>query len=147
MVTRPFLCTALALLVSLAPSARAGEQFCDRDTAHPIDQALAVAAERSAGVTADLLDAQSDAWGAWDKELNRVYGELIAVAGAERHEALRAAQRAWLAFDKAQEQWDATVYADQGSSTALNLGGASLERRRARVCDLIRDLESLEGSS
>ncbi|MBD9413527.1 DUF1311 domain-containing protein [Pseudomonas sp. PDM16] len=146
MVNRLYLYTALALLVSLAPAARAGEPFCGRETAHPIDQALALATARSAGVTADLLDAQSDAWSAWDKELNRVYRELIAVAGPERREALRAAQRAWLTFDQAQEQWNAAVYADQGSSTALNLGGASLDRRRARVCDLLLDLASLEDS-
>ena len=58
-------------------------------------------------------------------------------------DALRAAQRAWLAYDKAQAQWDATLYAAQGTSAALNQGGASLTRRRARVCDLQNDLEGL----
>ena len=61
-------------------------------------------------------------------------------------DALRAAQRAWLAFDTAQGQWDVAMHADQGSSAALNIGGAALERRRARVCKLTEDLDSLKDS-
>ena len=38
------------------------------------------------------------------------------------------------------------LFADQGSSAALNIGGAALERRRARVCKLSEDLDSLKDS-
>ena len=127
----------------LAPTAHAAEHFCGRSTPHPIDQALAKASERSGGVTVDMADAQSAAFTAWDKELNRVYTALQKAAGPERREALRNAQRAWLAYDKAQDLWVATLHADEGTSTALNVGGAALQRRRARVCDLMNDLEGL----
>ena len=127
----------------LAPTAHAAEHFCGRSTPHPIDQALAKASERSGGVTVDMADAQSAAFTAWDKELNRVYAALQKAAGPERREALRNAQRAWLAYDKAQDLWVATLHADEGTSTALNVGGAALQRRRARVCDLMNDLEGL----
>ena len=127
----------------LAPTAHAAEHFCGRSTPHPIDQALAKASERSGGVTVDMADAQSAAFTAWDKELNRVYAALQKAAGPERREALRNAQRAWLAYDKAQDLWVATLHADEGTSTALNVGGAALQRRRARVCDLLNDLEGL----
>ena len=127
----------------LAPTAHAAEHFCGRSTPHPIDQALAKASERSGGVTVDMADAQSAAFTAWDKELNRVYAALQKAAGPERREALRNAQRAWLAYDKAQGLWVATLHADEGTSTALNVGGAALQRRRARVCDLMNDLEGL----
>ncbi len=130
---------ALALAATLAHAAE--PHFCNRPAPHPIDAALAQASERSGGVTVDLANAQSAALIAWDKELNRVYAALLKKAPSP--DTLRAAQRAWLAYDKAQAQWDATLYADQGTSAALNQGGASLARRRARVCDLQNDLEGL----
>ena len=141
MKPRTGLLVACALL---APAAQAAEHFCGQTKPHPIDQALARAAGRSGGVTVDLADAQSAAWAAWDKELNRLYAQLQQKAGPERRDTLRAAQRAWLAYDQAQGHWDAAVHANQGTSAALNIGGAALERRRARVCDLQNALQSLE---
>src|SRR6478672_4134957 len=85
--------------VLLAPAAHAAENFCGESKPHPIDQTLARAAERSGGVTVDLSDAQSAAYAAWDKELNRVYAEALKAAGPARRDALRGAQRAWLAYD------------------------------------------------
>lgn len=141
MIARLFLCATLALSTSFA---YAEEHYCGRKVPHPIDLALAAAVERSGGVTVDLADAQSAAWVAWDKEVNRIYVALQKAAGIERREALRATQRAWLAYDKAQGQWDVTLHADDGTSTALNIGGLSLQRRRARVCDLQTDLDGLK---
>lgn len=140
------LLAALTLLAAGTHTAHAAEHFCGQTSAHPIDKAQAAAAERSGGVTVDLRDAQSAAYAAWDKELNRVYAQALKAAGPARRDALRAAQRAWLAFDTAQGRWDAMLHADQGTSAALNIAGAALERRRARVCDLSRDLQSLKDS-
>ena len=140
------LLAALTLLAAGTHTAHAAEHFCGQTSAHPIDKALAAAAERSGGVTVDLRDAQSAAYAAWDKELNRIYAHVLKAAGPGRRDTLRAAQRAWLAFDTAQGQWDSAVFADQGSSAALNIGGAALERRRARVCKLSEDLDSLKDS-
>ena len=140
---------ALALLaacVLLAPRAHAAGHFCGRATAHPIDKAHAAAAQRSGGVTVELSDAQSAAYTAWDKELNRLYAALLKATDPAQREALRAAQRAWLAFDKAQGHWVAVQHADEGTSATLNLGGAALERRRARVCELLNDLEGLQAT-
>ena len=134
--------TLACALALLACGAQAAGHFCNRAAPHPIDTALAQASERSGGVTVALADAQSAAWSAWDKELNRVYAALL--KKAPQPDALRAAQRAWLAYDKAQALWDAALHADQGTSAALNQGGASLQRRRARVCDLQNDLDGLE---
>ena len=110
------LLTTFTLLAAGTQAAQAAEHFCGQRTAHPIDKALGAASERSGGVTVDLIDAQN------------------------------AAQRAWLAFDTAQGQWDSAIFAEQGSSAALNIGGAALERRRARVCALTNDLDSLKDS-
>jgi uncharacterized protein YecT (DUF1311 family) len=133
-------------LACLPHSAAAAEHFCGQATAHAIDRALAQAAQRSGGITADLNDAQAAAYTAWDQELNRLYAQVLKAGGPARRDALRSAQRAWLAFDAAQARWDQAVHADQGSSTALNLGAAALARRRARACDLSQDLQSLKDS-
>ena len=140
------LLAALTLLAAGTHTAHAAEHFCGQTSAHPIDKTLAAAAERSGGVTVDLRDAQSAAYAAWDKELNRIYAQVLKAAGPGRRDTLRAAQRAWLAFDTAQGQWDSAMFAEQGSSAALNIGGAALERRRARVCKLSEDLDSLKDS-
>lgn len=140
------LLSALTLLAAGTQAAHAAEHFCGQPTAHPIDKALGAASARSGGVTVDLHDAQSAAYAAWDKELNRLYAQVLKAAGPARRDALRTAQRAWLAFDTAQGQWDAAMHADQGSSAALNIGGAALERRRARVCTLSGDLDNLKDS-
>ena len=143
---KPFALTALTLC--FAASTHAAEpHFCGRSTPHPIDQALAVASQRSGGVTVDIAEAQSAAFAAWDKELNRVYAALLKAAGPERRDALRSAQRAWLAYDKAQLRWDWALHADEGTSAPLNVEGAALTRLRQRVCELSTDLEDLQGES
>lgn len=131
------------LLALLCTPALAEENFCGRATPHPIDRELSEAAIRSGGVTVDLRDAQSTAYAAWDKELNRVYAQLLQAATPSGRETLRKAQRAWLAFDQAQAGWDASRHSDEGTSAALNMAGAALQRRRARVCDLESDLQHL----
>lgn len=141
-MARLSLCAALAAL--LACGAQAGENFCGRSAPHPIDQAFDASMQRSGGVTADMRDAQSSAYAAWDKELNRVYAELLKAAGAKRREALRTAQRAWLAFDEAQAKWGWALHGDEGTAAPLNVAGAALERRRSRVCDLEQDLQGLK---
>lgn len=131
------------LLALLCTPALAEENFCGRATPHPIDRELSEASLRSGGVTVDLRDAQSTAYAAWDKELNRVYAELLQAMAPSGRETLRKAQRAWLAFDQAQAGWDAARHSDEGTSAALNIAGAALQRRRARVCDLEGDLQYL----
>jgi uncharacterized protein YecT (DUF1311 family) len=135
-------CLWLVLLLS-SHAAQAEEHFCGRAQAHPIDRYAAAAAARSGGVTVDLRNAQSTAYTAWDKELNRVYAELLQIAEPADRELLRTAQRAWLAFDQAQARWDSSAarHGDEGTSAALNIAGAALQRRRARVCDLESELQ------
>lgn len=119
---------------------------CDFPVPHAIDLAYAAAVERSGGVTAALRDAQGEAWEGWDAELNRLYAELRQATPAPAHDILRNAQRAWLAFDTAQTQWDIALRADAGSAAALDIADAALARRRARVCELDDDLQRLRVS-
>ena len=85
------LLTTFTLLAAGTQAAQAAEHFCGQRTAHPIDKALGAASERSGGVTVDLIDAQNAAYAAWDKELNRIYAQVLKAAGPGRRDTLRAA--------------------------------------------------------
>lgn len=143
---RLLLPAALVPGLVLAAGTAVAENFCGRASPHPVDLAFDAAVARSGGRTVDLVDAQSAAFEGWDRELQRVYNTLLRELAPEARTTLRAAQRAWLAFDTAQAQWDASLHADQGSSTALNVGASALQRRRARACALDSDLEDLRAA-
>lgn len=146
MPASPTAATALLLaLLCAAVPAPAQENFCARATPHPIDSELAAASRRSGGVTVDLRNAQAAAYVAWDQELNQVYAALLQAAAPGDRESLRRTQRAWLAFDQAQAGWDSSGsrHGNEGTSAALNIAGAALQRRRARVCELENALQGL----
>jgi uncharacterized protein YecT (DUF1311 family) len=119
---------------------------CGYTENHAIERTFAAAVERSGGVTVELRDAQSAAFHAWQLELDRLYRELMArMKRDEDRAALRKAQRAWLAFDEAETQWDwsAAMHGEEGTAGPLNVAGASLVRLQQRVCDLQGALEWL----
>jgi uncharacterized protein YecT (DUF1311 family) len=51
-----------------------------------------------ANTTADMIQCNSVAYTAWDKQLNRTYAELLSSMSATEKQALRASQRSWLSF-------------------------------------------------
>ena len=133
---------SFGLGLAVIAGAQESAHFCGGKEAHPIDLALAAAMQRSGGVTVALRDAQDQAYQAWDRELNRRYAELLqAIAPADR-DTLRAAQRAWLAYDQAQGGWDwsPAMHGEEGTSGPLNVAAGGLARRRERVCRLQSDL-------
>jgi uncharacterized protein YecT (DUF1311 family) len=132
------------LLGALPAFAQAGDpNWCNLPQPHPLDAAFARAIERSGGVTADMRDAQSEAYIGWDAELNRLYRVLTRqVDGDMRGAALRRAQRAWLAWDAAEAESDSAFVADEGSSGPLGVADQAIARRRARACTLHDLLET-----
>ena len=134
--TNLLLAAALSLAAPLA-SAAGSLHWCGGAQAHPVDAAFARAIERSGGVTVDMRDAQGVAYEGWDAELNRLYrGAMQRFAGDGRADALRAAQRAWLAWDRAEARSDQMQHADAGTSGPLAIADLAIERRRARACTL-----------
>lgn len=130
---------SLFLLAAAGSAASAGEHPCAYVAGHAIKATFARAAERSGGVTVDLRDAQSAAYAAWDTELNRLYRTLLdGMPEAADRDALRKAQRAWLAFHEAESEWltSNAMHGQEGTSGPLNIAGAGLTRLQQRVCDL-----------
>jgi uncharacterized protein YecT (DUF1311 family) len=122
---------------------------CDYVEKHAIEAAFAADIERSGGVTVDMRDAQGRAHEAWDAELNRLYRALLDRLKRETdRNALRTAQRAWLAFDRAEAQWhwSDAMHAQEGTAGPLNVVAASLDRLKRRVCDLRDALAWLDDS-
>ena len=125
------------LLLLLAGAGRAEGHWCGLPRAHPVDAAYAQAMARSGGVTVDMHDAQAAAHAGWDAELNRLYRNAVRSLGKDvRATALRDAQRAWLAWDKAETRSDLARQADGGSIGPVIVSGLAMQRRRERACTL-----------
>ncbi|MEZ5466294.1 MAG: lysozyme inhibitor LprI family protein [Lysobacterales bacterium] len=91
----------VASLLALAPAwATANDAFPDQ---HPIEAELTRCMETPEGMsTQGMRHCIDQSQAAWDKELNRLWRELMAELGPEAKEKLRASQRQWLAFRDAE---------------------------------------------
>lgn len=142
----PIRTLALATLASILafPAAAHSPHFCGGATPHPNDAQLDRAADASGGTTYDMREAQSAAYEAWDRELNRIYKLLLEGLDEDAGSTLREAQRAWIAWDKAEGAWSGqpAVYGD-GTAALLMIGGDAVSRRRERVCALQGYLEGV----
>jgi uncharacterized protein YecT (DUF1311 family) len=111
---------------------------------HPVEIATTACLEQPANASTHgqvqcLNAAEQD----WDRALNRVWGDLLDLAPAEAHAAMRKAQRSWLAFRDAEfAAIDSTYGAMDGTMYRLFAASA-----RARiVADRVRQLESLRSA-
>jgi uncharacterized protein YecT (DUF1311 family) len=82
--------STLVLLCASAVLAMAQEP-----TQHPIDKALDACIDRN-GSTAGMVECTDKAYAAWDKELNKNYGELMRTVKPKQKEALRLSQLEWI---------------------------------------------------
>ena len=127
----------VVLSAVLAFPAHAADHWCGQPREHPLDAVYARALEQSGGVTVAMHDAQTMAFDAWDAELNRLYRGAVRQFGRDaRADTLRAAQRAWLAWDAAETRSDLAQQADGGSIGPVTVSNLAMQRRRARACTL-----------
>ncbi len=132
---RPAFC--LLLLICWAALGRgAADPVASRQ--HPIDAEV----ERLAGLdpsTAGLLRAYAQGYDLWDKELNRVYRELMAFLAKDGkgRQAVKEAQAAWLAFrDREFAAIDAVYGRLEGTMYRPMQAYARLEVVKARTLTL-----------
>jgi len=134
--------TTLCLLVLLCcQSVLAAENFCDTGKPHAIDLWFEKAMDKTGGVTANMRDVQGEAYSRWDKELNRVYGELLNKFNEEDKKKLREAQRAWVKFREAEFDllWAEALYGGVGGTMApVAVSDAGRMIVRQRVCTLVQ---------
>ncbi len=131
-----FLTVAIA---TLAPCAYATDTFCDTGRTHPIDAQFQREMDQSGGVTVDMRNAQGRAYESWDRELNKVYRELMTLLSAEEKSLLRDAQRAWLTFrDTESKFWWSESISGGGTLQPVIVSDYSTELLKARVCQLTK---------
>lgn len=110
---------------------------------HPIDRKLGNCLDRN-DTTMGMLDCMGTAYTHWDAELNTVYRELMANLPPPAQDALRDAQRRWLAFRDAEFATIDQIYGNRdGTMWRLNSSGARLDLLSRRVKDLIAYRDSL----
>ncbi len=128
MKRRTLLSAALPLAgYSLTTSASAEEGEGEGGT-HPIDKKLEQMMEQD-GSTAGLLAAYAEGTKLWDKLLNTNYQRLAELAHAEGKAALKATQKAWIAFRDAEvlllselfSKYEGTMYAPMQADAVMQL--------------------------
>ena len=89
-MSRPFVASIFILLLATVSLAQ-------KEPDHPIDKALEACIDKN-GSTAGMVECTDKAYAAWDKELNKNYGELMRTLKASQKEALRLAQLEWIKY-------------------------------------------------
>jgi uncharacterized protein YecT (DUF1311 family) len=127
---------AIALIV-FAPCTYATDLFCDTGRTHPVDTLFEREIDQSGGVTVNMLNAQRKAHEGWDRELNRVYRELMDLLSPEEKVLLRDAQRSWLSFrDMESKFWWSESISGGGTLQLVIVSGDGIELLKERVCQL-----------
>lgn len=94
---KPFAVLILILTGLSYPLATANGSVNQEPAQHPIDKALDACIEKN-GSTAGMVECTDKAYAAWDKELNKNYGELMRALKPAQKEVLRAAQLEWIKY-------------------------------------------------
>jgi uncharacterized protein YecT (DUF1311 family) len=104
----------------------------------PIDRALDdCVGTAEGGPTMGQVQCLRTAHDAWDRELNRVYGQLMGKLDPQSRTLLRDAQRQWLAFRDADRAFDGGPWTrDQGTLILVILNSADVDRVRDRAVAL-----------
>lgn len=125
---------AAVLAVALPPSIASAQDRND-----PLDQRLtACLAAPAAETTAGQQDCLTRAYDAWDRELNKAYGELMRRAGREEAGRLREAQRRWIAYRDGERAYLDLRYSREATGTqgGVDAGLAMVQVVRDRVLTL-----------
>lgn len=112
---------------------------------HPIEAELSRCMETPEGMSTHGMRAcLGAATEAWDKELNRIWGELMRELSAPAKESLRAAQRKWIAFRDAELLALSQAYGAMPGTMYLVMHAdavSSLTRDRVRQLDALLEAQ------
>ena len=133
---------ASALLFPLpAPTA-----FAEEEAKDPLDAQIARLLAKDDS-TAGQMQAYDKGIDLWDREMNRVYGELMKQLSPAGREALKVSQRAWLAWRDAQARLIQETYGRAAGTMYRPMATAHvMETVKARTLQLRRYLEIVEES-
>ena len=119
---------------------------------HPIDKDVNRCVDRSPS-TQGMMECTAQGMEKWDRELNRLYKELMATLSKEGQNALRTAQRAWIPWRDSEfalsSEIYSTLYTALGGGTMwlLNDAIAHMEVVRRRTLELDQLLKTVKKGS
>lgn len=105
----------------------------EKEKKHPIDVWLEKCTEKENYTTAGMLNCSSQALDKWDKELNRVYKELIKKLSPEEKELLKQSQLQWIKFRDAEFKFLDNLYLETGTIVPVMIMGDKLDIVSERV--------------
>ena len=125
-------------LITFAATLSASDQ-------HPIEAELSRCMETPEGMsTHGMRQCLGNASEAWDKEMNRIWGELMRELPAPAKDSLRAAQRKWIAFRDAELEALAQSYGAMPGTMYLVMHAdavSTLTRDRVRQLDALLEAQ------
>src|SRR5690348_16577318 len=83
--------------------------FAQETAKHPIDKSLDACLDKDSS-TAGMVNCIGEAYAKWDKELNRLYAELMKRLAADGKATLKDAQVQWLKFRDAEFKLLSSIY-------------------------------------
>lgn len=119
---------------------------------HPIDAEINRCVDKSPS-THGMMECTTKGMEKWDRELNRLYKELMGTLSKEGQNALRTAQRAWIPLRDSEFALNSEVYStiytvlDGGTMWLLNDAIAHMEVVRRRTLELDQLLKGVKKKS
>mgnify|MGYP001772491557 CR=1 FL=1 len=129
---------AIVFYVFLGNIALAEEQ----EKKHPIDVWLEKCIEKDSS-TAGMINCGVKAYDMWDKELNKVYQELMKKLSPEERKLLRESQRQWLKFRDAEFKVIDKIYDFPGGFYTTQRIGSKIRIIRERALRLKEYLDEI----
>jgi uncharacterized protein YecT (DUF1311 family) len=120
----------VAFILLILPAVGFGEE---KEKKHPIDIWLEKCMERENYTTAGVLSCLSQALDKWDKELNRIYKELMKNLSPEERELLKQSQLQWVKFRDAEFKFLDNLYLGIGTMIPVIIMGEKLDIVSRRV--------------
>jgi len=139
MKTRYIIFMVFIFSLFITNSAVAAENFCNTKKPHPIDIWYENEMKKADNVTVNIRSVQTDAYNKWDKELNRIYKELMSKLKDDDKLLLRETQRNWINFKDSETKylWSPAMYGVATGNMQTMIISTKLRKMvRNRVCDL-----------
>jgi uncharacterized protein YecT (DUF1311 family) len=136
--------SAACLSFPIASARAANPEATATPTPDPVEEKVNALRDKAKS-TADMVEAEDEGVKLWDKELNRVYGELLQQLPKEDKSALKDSQQEWIKFRDRNLQLIQVVYGNaEGTMYHVFAARAALEVVKSRVLDLRSYLDVVE---
>jgi uncharacterized protein YecT (DUF1311 family) len=123
-----------------------GIGYAQETPKHAIDKALDACLDKNQS-TAGMVECEDKAYDKWDKELNRLYGELMKKISPDAKATLKEAQVQWLKFRDAEFKLQDALYSKlEGTMYIPMRADSRMQLVKKRALELKSHLDLLKDS-